>query len=142
MGGFVLSYLEKRFLHEKRLSAGNRLGRNFLIKNLDQYDEISFQHSEETERNEQNRHRDRKALALHPLLFWASGFEHPRHQLQRRPRPQSQKPGLQKMMITIPREVVVDLIRDLPDLLINVFCEIEDEIFSWKYTPKSAPTSM
>lgn len=48
-------------------------------------------------------------------------------------------PSFPKKIITIDRQVVIDLIRDNEDSLINVFCEIEDEIFLWKSMEEIVP---
>lgn len=48
-------------------------------------------------------------------------------------------PSFPKKMITINRQVVIDLIKENEDCLINVFCEIEDEIFLWKNTKEIVP---
>lgn len=37
-----------------------------------------------------------------------------------------------KYMLTIPREALFDVINRNQDILINLFCEIEDEIYLWK----------
>ena len=44
-----------------------------------------------------------------------------------------------KTMITIDRNIVRSLIADNEDILINVFCEIEDDIFLWKQTEEIVP---
>ena len=41
--------------------------------------------------------------------------------------------------MTIDRQVVIALIEEQKDILINVFCEIEDEIFLWKHTTEIIP---
>lgn len=45
----------------------------------------------------------------------------------------------EKAKITIDRKIVYDLIEDNKDILINVFCEIEDEIFLWKDNEEIKP---
>ena len=37
-----------------------------------------------------------------------------------------------KYMITIPKESLYDIIEQNRDILINLFCEIEDDIYLWK----------
>jgi Cof subfamily protein (haloacid dehalogenase superfamily) len=48
-------------------------------------------------------------------------------------------PVFEKAKITIDRKIVYDLIEDNKDILINVFCEIEDEIFLWKDNEEIKP---
>lgn len=48
-------------------------------------------------------------------------------------------PVFKKNMITIDRNIVIDLIKDNPEILINVFCEIEDEIFLWRDNEEIKP---
>ena len=47
--------------------------------------------------------------------------------------------NFKKQMITIDHNIVIDLINDNQDILTNVFCEIEDEIFLWKDTDEIVP---
>ena len=47
--------------------------------------------------------------------------------------------NFEKTMITIDRCVVINLIKDNEDILLNVFCEIEDDIFLWKETDEIVP---
>ena len=112
-----------------------------LIKNFDQYDEISFQHLKKLKETNKiviaTGRPWRSTRYYYELLDLDTPVINYNGALVHNPK----SPAFKKTMITIPREVVVDLIRDLPDLLINVFCEIEDEIFLWKYTRKSSPTS-
>lgn len=44
-----------------------------------------------------------------------------------------------KTMITLDRNIIRSLIADNDDILINVFCEIEDDIFLWKDTAEIIP---
>ncbi|MGD9605641.1 MAG: HAD family hydrolase [Bacilli bacterium] len=44
-----------------------------------------------------------------------------------------------KTMITIDRNIIRSLIADNEDILINIFCEIEDDIFLWKQTSEIVP---
>ena len=48
-------------------------------------------------------------------------------------------PDFFKSMITFNRNILIDLIKDNEDILINVFCEIEDDIFLWKDTKEIVP---
>lgn len=48
-------------------------------------------------------------------------------------------PAFKKTWITIDHQVVFDLIRDMSDILVNVFCEIEDDIFLWKDNEEIRP---
>jgi len=41
-------------------------------------------------------------------------------------------PNFLKYMITIPRNVLFDIIEQNSDVLVNLFCEIEDNIYLWK----------
>lgn len=110
-----------------------------LIKNFDQYDEISFQHLKKLKETNKiviaTGRPWRSTRYFYELLDLDTPVINYNGALVHNPK----SPAFKKTMITIPREVVVDLIRDLPDLLINVFCEIEDEIFLWKYTPEIVP---
>lgn len=44
-----------------------------------------------------------------------------------------------KTMITIDKQIIADLIRDKADAIINIFCEVEDDIYLWKKDDQIQP---
>lgn len=110
-----------------------------LIKNFDEYDKVSFDYLKKlsktnkiviaTGRPWRSTRYYYEMLELDtPVINYNGALVH-----------NPQDPNFKKTMITIPRNVVIDLIQDLENVLINVFCEIEDEIFLWKDTPEIGP---
>lgn len=110
-----------------------------LIKNFDEYDKVSFEYLKELGKTNKiviaTGRPWRSSKFYYELLELDTPIINYNGALVYNPR----DPAFKKTMITIPRKVVIDLIRDLPDILINVFCEIEDEIFLWKETPEIGP---
>ena len=44
-----------------------------------------------------------------------------------------------KTIITIDKQVIIDLIKEKSDAIINVFCEVEDDIYLWKKDDQIRP---
>lgn len=110
-----------------------------LIKNFDQYDEISFNYLKKLKETNKIVIATGRPWRSSRFYYELLGLDTPIINYNGALVHSPKDPSFPKTMITIPRKVVVDLIRDLPELLINVFCEIEDEIFLWRYNQEIVP---
>ena len=100
-----------------------------LIKNFDEYDKVSFNYLKYLSKTNKivlaTGRPWRSTRYYYEMLELDTPVINYNGALVQNPN----DPNFKKTMITIPRNVVIDLIKDLEDVLINVFCEIEDEIF-------------
>lgn len=110
-----------------------------LIKNFDEYDQESFEYLRKISKTNKiiiaTGRPWRSSRFYYEMLDLDTPIINYNGALVHNPK----NPAFKKTMITISRNVVIDLIRDMGEILINVFCEIEDEIFLWKETAEIGP---
>lgn len=110
-----------------------------LVKNFDKYDRKSFELLKELSKSHYvviatgRPYRSSKyyydLLGLNtPIINYNGALVH---------HPKDEK--FKKFKITIDKNIVFDLIKDNEDILVNLFCEIEDNIFLWKNTKETVP---
>ncbi len=110
-----------------------------LIKNFDEYDKVSFKLLKKLSKTNKiiiaTGRPWRSSKFYYQLLDLSTPIINYNGALVHHPK----DPSFKKTMITVDRQILIDLTRDLKEVLINVFCEIEDEIFLWKDTAEIKP---
>jgi len=110
-----------------------------LVKNFDEYDKLSFELLKKLSKDNYiviaTGRPYRSSKYYYDLLELDTPIINYNGALIQNPNDNNFK----KKVITIDRQIVIDLINDNQDILINIFCEIEDNIFLWKDNKEIAP---
>ncbi|MDD3106711.1 MAG: HAD family hydrolase [Bacilli bacterium] len=110
-----------------------------LIANFDHYDKKSFEYLKELAKEHYvviaTGRPYRSSIFYYDLLQLKTPIVNYNGALVQNPHDRA----FPKTMITIDRNIIRSLISDNEDILINVFCEIEDDIFLWRETQEIVP---